>query len=377
MTAEVVASVHGRAMAAADRAMLARLRRERVQELAALREAFELEREAGVMADRLGVAEPSRSVLLRSAAALAYDIGELDEAERLAYVAMAGSPPEFVKQELRELLQNVGASQHLKVSGVTLQPGDFQFVVVGPAVGHGFIPYELYDERVKSLQATLFRTGERLLQRPYRKSGRRPRDVRSELPMMLSAARSSSFAITFRVGMPMEQLFPAESLATRVVLEVVKGLRLLGEGQDEALEEVIPDVAYRRSFVASAKALAPDGEQVTGVGFTLPVELGAEPFMLTRTAEEMPYPVEVPDVESTSVAVGAELRNVRGVLLAVDDRSGKGEIALVPEGGRGSITVRVPDGLDDIVDGLWRKVVEVTGHQVDAALELVDIRAVE
>lgn len=376
MTTESVTVLHNRAMAAAEAALLARFRRDRDQELTALQQAFELEREAAETGNRLGIGEPSRSILLRSAATLAYDVGELDEAERLAHVAMAGSPPEFVKQELRGLLQNTNASQHLKVTGVTLQPGDFQFVIDGPAVGHGFIPYELYDERVRALQATLFRTGERLQQRPYRSRGARPKSVKQELPILLSVPRAASFAITFRVGSTEATLFPEQTLAVRAAKEVVKNIKLVGEGEMDALEAAIPDIAYRRSFIANAKALAPDGERVTGVGFTLPDEFGEKPYMLKRTADELgaalPDLPQKPDGPPSNV-----LRIVTGTLLAVDDRSGKGEISLEPDGGGAFITIKVPEGLDDIVDLMWRKVVRVSGYQRDKLLELVDIDSVQ
>ena len=52
-------------------------------------------------------AEPSRSVLHRSAASLAEQCGEFREAERLIAVALSGNPPEEIAEELRDLLQQV------------------------------------------------------------------------------------------------------------------------------------------------------------------------------------------------------------------------------------------------------------------------------
>lgn len=48
--------------------------------------------------------EPTRSVLHRSVATLALDCGEYREAERLVAAALAGSPPEQIANELREVL---------------------------------------------------------------------------------------------------------------------------------------------------------------------------------------------------------------------------------------------------------------------------------
>ena len=48
-------------------------------------------------------AEPTRSILHRSAASLAVELGELGVAERLIAVALAGRPPGDVAEELRNL----------------------------------------------------------------------------------------------------------------------------------------------------------------------------------------------------------------------------------------------------------------------------------
>ena len=49
--------------------------------------------------------EPSRSVLHRSAAALALDLKEWRIAEQLACAALAGNPPDEIATELRDILE--------------------------------------------------------------------------------------------------------------------------------------------------------------------------------------------------------------------------------------------------------------------------------
>ena len=53
--------------------------------------------------------EPTYSVLHRSAATLALDCNELRKAEQLAANALAKEPPEFVADQLREVLEQVYA----------------------------------------------------------------------------------------------------------------------------------------------------------------------------------------------------------------------------------------------------------------------------
>ena len=53
--------------------------------------------------------EPTYSVLHRSAATLALDCNELRKAEQLAAKALAQEPPEFLADQLREVLEQVYA----------------------------------------------------------------------------------------------------------------------------------------------------------------------------------------------------------------------------------------------------------------------------
>jgi hypothetical protein len=99
--------LHHEAMRLADLASDLRRRGAGPEADARLREALEHERQAaGLAAPDLGL-EPTRSVLYRSAATLAWQCGEYREAERLITTALSGSPPETVAEELRDLLLQV------------------------------------------------------------------------------------------------------------------------------------------------------------------------------------------------------------------------------------------------------------------------------
>jgi hypothetical protein len=68
--------------------------------------AFELERDAAMELIREFDAEPTRSVLFRSAASLAYNIGNYAESQKLIYLALAGRPFDEIEEELQALLEN-------------------------------------------------------------------------------------------------------------------------------------------------------------------------------------------------------------------------------------------------------------------------------
>ncbi|MGF1478750.1 MAG: hypothetical protein ACFB4I_04595 [Cyanophyceae cyanobacterium] len=68
-------------------------------------QAFEKEAQAAALvADNL-TAEPTRSVLHRSAAALAIDCGDFSQAQRLIQTGLAGTAPQEIAGELTNLLE--------------------------------------------------------------------------------------------------------------------------------------------------------------------------------------------------------------------------------------------------------------------------------
>lgn len=89
--------LHGEAMGLVDDAT------------ARLREASQLEEAAALEA---GDAEPSRSVLMRSAAWIAFQAGDLRRAERLAAGGLAARDvvPDRLRHELREVILAVHAA---------------------------------------------------------------------------------------------------------------------------------------------------------------------------------------------------------------------------------------------------------------------------
>jgi tetratricopeptide (TPR) repeat protein len=130
-------------------------------------DAFELERQAA-----LAVAEseePTRSVLLRSAATLAMHAGQFREAEKMISTALAGDPPLEILDELRDLYiqlnekQATGAAvseeeeqlQPIELTGkLTYADADHKNIQISDADGIRF-PYLIrvtkgFDELVRS-----------------------------------------------------------------------------------------------------------------------------------------------------------------------------------------------------------------------------------
>jgi hypothetical protein len=84
------------------------------------RQAFSLESQAAYCAIGENSGEPTRSVLLRSTATLAYHGNDLREAERLICIALSGEPPSEIAEELRDLYEQVNAARHVSMRSLSV-----------------------------------------------------------------------------------------------------------------------------------------------------------------------------------------------------------------------------------------------------------------
>ncbi|MGA7731460.1 MAG: hypothetical protein WCD37_09330 [Chloroflexia bacterium] len=97
--------LHDQAMELADQAFIAKRRGDLAAAQELYHRAFRLEAQAADLVKDDLSAEPTRSVLYRSAAAMAIDAMELEDARRLIDEALSGSPPKEIEQELLALEQ--------------------------------------------------------------------------------------------------------------------------------------------------------------------------------------------------------------------------------------------------------------------------------
>lgn len=95
-----IRSIHAKAMELMRQANQFLNERNNDAYLSNLKEALALEEEAAFELISNFNSEPTRSVLFRSAANIAYNLGEYDKAEKLIYQALSGSPHPEIKAEL-------------------------------------------------------------------------------------------------------------------------------------------------------------------------------------------------------------------------------------------------------------------------------------
>lgn len=317
--------LHLKAMALSDMAFSSKIAGQSGEFRRLLSQAFDHERSAADSVAEMFDLEPTRSVLHRSAATLAIELGEAGAAEKLIHRALSGNAPDSVAEELRNLLEQVYFKRHLDLRGLELGDNEIQMAISGSGVGYGVAPTDQFISRVQGTEKLLYRIAERKSGRPYREHGQAPPNLRSDLALFMSAPRAASFAVTFRIGQNQRTL-PGMDVAREIVDEFLEELELFNRQDEQSLRRRIPDEAYYRNFTGLARTIVPDGEEITQVGFTSLREGVRRDVALVRTRG-----AEVRPKKQSMVDKGHH-RRFKGLLKAADAvREQRNQIKIVPE----------------------------------------------
>jgi len=361
-----ITKLHDEAMDLADRAFLAKRRGDGPQSRDLYAQALALEIKAADLLRDQPSAEPSRSILYRSAASLAIDVENFRLADRLIATALSGEPPPEIEAELHDLLTQASFQRHLRERRIELQPGELQLSIAGNAVGQGIALSEVFVDRVKDIERVLFRTLERLLGCDFRERGAPRRDMQEAYSLYVSTPRPGSFEVTLRLGRQME--LPGLDFSNQAIGEVMDCFTLLSQDREDRLREKIPQEPYYNNFIGLAKRIAPDGERVSVVGLTSLIRGNRVNLAMVRKQKEI-----APITKIITPAEEVGIVEVTGRLLLADARKPLGKIQLVEESGLSHI-VSVPEGMmNDIVRPLWDDLVTVTGIRKGKTVHLKEI----
>lgn len=101
---EKITNLHNQAMEIAEEAYFVQRKGEKEVADKHFRAAFELEKEAALLLLSDYDIEPTRSVLFKGAAQLAFNFGDFRAMEKIIDFALSGNPNEAIASELRQLL---------------------------------------------------------------------------------------------------------------------------------------------------------------------------------------------------------------------------------------------------------------------------------
>jgi hypothetical protein len=363
-----IKEMHREAMKYAQDAFVARQSGDETTAISLYRKAFLLEKEAALSLLSQFDKEPTRSVLFRSAASLAYKCDEFLEAEKMASQGLAGNPPAEIAEELRNLFEDINLGRHLEISDTKISSTELQFSLIGNEVGFGTVNSDEFLDRYKSFELLTYRTAERLLRKPYRTAGKLDPKIKNNFQPYISTPRAASFAVTIKLGFtnsPQLDMFEG-NIIQNVIDNIITGIDLINKGEEEKLKQLISDDDYYQNFVSLGKNIAPDGDKIKQVGFT--VLRNGEQVKLGYTRSKNNF-----NSFQDNDKIGKEgiIETIKGTLRMAD--ADKGKIKIINSSGDNSFLIEVPEGLTDIVKMFWDDNIIATVSKKKKHIRLIDI----
>ena len=348
MSTEQIESLHNEAMSFADDADLMKQRGDLEQAKELFKIAFMRERDAAMSAIESGVDNLSANVLIKSAAFLAFDAGLIRESEQMVGLSLSRDLQEDIAEEMRDLLENIHFSRHLRLNGVTLSDNEVQIVVAGNGVANGMAREDDVNERLNTFKQLAVRTAERHKRRAFRTKGQPAKDIKDLCTSYLTVARAASFAVTMRIGQTSGGTLDSFQGETNALIEdIATNLSLVNNGDISTLRTRITDQSYLENFISLAKEFAPDGERINLVGLTF--KKGNQEIPMELKTPKKQYRGIVAAIDENSE--GGEtirqtvMKTLMGTLYAADSTS---NIVRLQANAK-KISISVPDGLTEIV----------------------------
>ena len=303
------------------------------------------------------------AALHRTAATLAIGCRKFRQAEQITMRALSGDIDPHRAEELRSLLPQIY---------LQLADDELQLSLSGPELQRGLVQYQEIYGRADNASKLLYRIAERKYGLDFRE-GRQPgKAIREQYRTLIAAPRyAGSSALTLRFGSRVQPTLPGLFETADVIDEFMDLLALANDARRDAIAEIIPNPTYRQNFWALAKNLAPDGDRVRQVAFTMIRGDTTRTVELTTPARRLPTPLS-PELSDA----GYELATISGMLqYANADLDESYQIRIV-DAQQKAHPVRVPTALmNDIVMPLWNTTVSATGVWVDDVIDLQDIRS--
>jgi hypothetical protein len=352
-TMSKVRELHNKAMELAQKAIVLRHEGSLDEAEECSRKALEYETEAASLIELNESSEPTRSILYRSAASLALQAKEFTTAQRLLANGLLGYPTPDIEQELWNLIEQLNFERHLHDEDLVLSDAEIQFSVLGDAVMYGVVLFDEFVKRLSTFRTVLERTTLRLFKTPYKRSSKIPKSI-MPFETVLTTAEAGSFAIILKLATPTEKytqrtlpgLAPKPS---EVFEEVVSGIELINNLDDEGLKNRITDESYYINFRSLIRDMAPDGEKIKQVGLiTARKSVG-----LTKPKKEIPAVPQMEKIEEvkkvTITGILDYARSRRDDVIGLTDEKEKHHL------------IKIDKGMDDLVKSYFMDNVKVTG----------------
>lgn len=343
-----VTRLHREAMKFTDKSIVARLEGDRGNYLHYTRLAFEKEAAAAdLMVDEIEI-EPSRSVLHRSAATLAWRCEKYFKAKKLIYRALAGNPPPEIEWELNDLLGNV----NLALAGISLSNRRIRLTLDGKDIANGRAPAKEIARRITSIESMLKIT------------------ANLPIPLYYDAVGAGSFYVDLAVSKESQSVLPGFDDFDEIVEPLMQNLDLLNRGETQSLMKSIAHPAQYKQFVNAASKFAPDGNGISSVNLQALIVGEARSVNFTKSQDELseiPTP-EISNEGGEYIATNETIKKI-GILQRADGSENNitnpmTECELKTET-EGTWVIEVSEAIiHEVLGNYWQKLVAVKGKRM-------------
>ncbi|MDM8521222.1 hypothetical protein QUF64_14345 [Anaerolineales bacterium HSG6] len=382
-----VEQLHNDAMDLAEEAFRSQRKGDTERTTKLFRQALEFEKQAFANFPATKSSEPTRSILVRSAASIALHAKDYEQAERLVSIGLTGFPPAEIKAELRALQEDINFKQHILLQGVEITDNEMQMTLWGNATGHGVISADLLIKKVGQIKTILYRTVERLHDLPYRTAGSPPKRVIDSFNLYLSGFVAGSFGVSFSIGEKAEQLplsseyVPKKVEIETVINEVLTCFQLLQKDEIESLKERFSNEDYLENFIGITRQMAPDGEAIKGVGLATISNGKRREIDMRRNRKDIPTPSKMLGMSEGDGEGNRKQFKLEGIIKLADSLKIEGKYGIIRlrnEEEDNNYSVRVPlTQMQDIVQPYFEEHVIISVYKTGKKYYFEDIDTTE
>lgn len=348
-----------------------------------LKQAYQQEKKAAFLLINKFDIEPTRGILFASAANMAIEAGEWVDARKLIGQGLAGDISQELDYELKDLLQRIDFERHLSTHNVSLEPFEVQMTFEGgSAMRQGLVAYSEFKDRMDAFEQMVKRTAARKKGLAFQQT-KQSKDIVIPFSPYVSVPKAASYAVSIKVfGDSQLDLFEGNTSASEVLKDVVENLHIAENKGLTELSTRIEDKAYLRHFISMARQIAPDGELLKTVGFTVYDNGEERIFPLHKVRKdydplvEESNSMEEEEIDSSPVAIVGELLRASADLKKITIRQ---KVSFLTKKGiekftNKDIVLTVPEGLGDIVRSHFEEEVKVKYKPIkEKKGELLDV----
>ena len=348
---QLVSQLHNEAMEYTDESFIARGLNERDEYLRLTKLAYEKEAEAANLLFDEDV-EPTRSILHRSAATLAFRCDMYPEAKRLIHRALSGHPPADIEIELNDLLGKV----KLAVAGIDLTENQVQLALEGGDIAFGKAPTPSVISRIQNIKSLI------------------QISASFDYPVYFDAIGAGSFYVNLTVGKYKQPPLPGFDDNNDLIAPLIENLKLLHEGEFHILQRRIEDPDDFRRFVNAARNLAPDGKDISTVNVQAKIGSQVQSIVLTRSREDLRnLPIPGTPKRGIAYAPTASIVSRSGVLKVADSRTSSECLLVSQHSPPWTVEVR-EELMNSVLGRFFNKQVAVRGKQMKISRTVRRIR---